>query len=77
MTLPVFTNKALEKMRELQISEIQVLDVFNNGTVEKWTNGKGCNSYKKYTGYEMGAAWFRDEKGVYRITTVWKRDNRR
>jgi hypothetical protein len=73
----IFTNNALTKMRTLQLSESHVLDAYNKGTVEKWTNGAGYNSVKKYNGYEIGVAWARDAKGVYRITSVWTRYNRR
>jgi hypothetical protein len=77
MTTPIFTNKALRKMSEYGLSEGTVLDAYNTGSVEKWSNGKGYNSVKKYPGYEIGVAYFSDIKGVYRITSVWKRTNRR
>ena len=77
MDSPVFTNKALVLIGQLGIAEALVLEVFNKGAIQKWTNGVGFNSVKKYTGYEIGVAWFRDQKGVYRITSVWKRENRR
>lgn len=73
----IFTNKALSKMASFGLSEAQVLDAYNKGVVEKWTNGAGYNSVKKYNGYEIGVAYLRDSKGVYRITSVWKRNNRR
>lgn len=77
MTGPIFTNKALGKMASYQLSESYVLDAFNKGVVEKWTNGKGFNSVKKYVGYEIGVAYFQDSQGKFRITSVWKRANRR
>lgn len=77
MTTPIFTNKALRKMAQFGLSEGYVLDAFNKGAVEKWTNGKGFNAVKKYQGYEIGVAYFIDNLGKYRITTVWKRTNRR
>lgn len=61
----------------LGLSESQVMDAYNKGAVEKWTNGVGYNSVRKYNGYEIGVAYFLDSKGVYRITSVWKRVNRR
>lgn len=76
MSSPIFTNKALTKIAEFQLTEVQALDAYNNGKVEKWTNGVGFNAVKVYHGYEIGVAYFRDEKGVYRITSAWKRDRR-
>lgn len=73
---PIITNKALQKMSAFGLSEAQLLDAFNSGSVEKWTNGKGWNSVKKYSDYEIGVAYFVDEKGIYRITSVWKRERR-
>lgn len=77
MSNTVFTNKALSKMKDFGLSESQVLDVFNTGSLERWTTGSGHNSIKKYNGYEIGVAWLQDEKGNYILTSVWKRDNRR
>jgi len=74
MSLPIITSKALRKMAEFRLSEGQVLDAYNKGTVEKWSMGGGYNSVKKYSGYEIGVAYFVDAKGVYRITSVWKRE---
>lgn len=34
-------------------------------------------SVRKYNGYEIGAVYFVDSKGVTRITSVWTRENRR
>lgn len=59
------------------LSEGAVLDAYNHGSVEKWTNGMGYNAVRKYNGYEIGVAYFVDRKGIYRITSVWKRENRR
>ncbi len=77
MAQPIFTNNALNKMKMLGLTEANVMDAYNKGTVEKWSNGVGYNSVRKYNGYEIGVAYARDERGVYRITSVWKRDNRR
>jgi hypothetical protein len=63
-------------MSEYGLSEGHVIDAYNNGTTEKWTNGVGYNAVKKYNGYEIGVAYFIDSKGVYRITSVWKRNRR-
>ena len=73
----IFTNKSLSKMASFGLSEVQVMDAYNKGTPEKWTNGAGYNSVRKYNGYEIGAAYFVDSKGVTRITSVWTRENRR
>ena len=73
----IFTNKALSKMASFGLSEGQVMDAYNKGTPEKWTNGAGYNSVRKYNGYEIGVAYLTDSKGVCRITSVWKRTNRR
>ena len=73
----IFTNKALSKIASFGLSESQALDAYNKGTPEKWTNGAGYNSVRKYNGYEIGVAYFTDSKGVCRITSVWMRNNRR
>lgn len=73
----IFTDQALSKMRDLAISEAVAIDTFNKGTPEKWSNGAGYNSVRKYNGYEIGVAYYRDSRGFYKITTVWKRVNRR
>ncbi len=77
MTNIIFTNKALTKIQSLGLSESVILDAFNKGVVEKWTNGSGFNSVKKYQGYEIGVAWTTDPQKKYIITSVWKRTNRR
>jgi hypothetical protein len=77
MASVIFTNKALAKMAGFGLSEGQVMDAYNKGTPEKWTNGAGYNSVRKYNGYEIGVAYFVDSKGITRITSVWTRENRR
>ena len=74
MTIPIFTNNALRKMSQWNLSENQVLDVFNTGSVEKWE--MGSKSIKKYNSYEIGITWIQDNRGTYKITSVWKRDRR-
>lgn len=64
-------------MKSFGLSESEVLDAFNKGSPEKWTNGAGYNSVRKYNGYEIGVGYFRDRNGVYKITSAWKRNNRR
>jgi len=64
-------------MSQLGLSEGAVMDAYKKGTPEKWTNGAGYNSVRKYNGYEIGVAYFTDSNGVTRITSVWKRNNRR
>ena len=76
MSATIFTDRARNKMASFGLSEAQVLDAFRNGIVEKWTNGKGFNVVKKYTGYEIGVAYFVDERGISKITSVWKRARR-
>lgn len=76
MTVPVITNKALNKMSEFGLSESEIIDTFNKGSVESWTKRYGYNSVKKYHNYEIGVAYFRDNRGVYKITSVWKRGRR-
>ena len=67
-------------MSQLGLSETQILDTFNTGAYEEWsiklTDAKGYNSVKKYSGYEIGVAYIQDKNGVYKITSVWKRERR-
>lgn len=76
MPSPIITNKALKKMSQYGLSESNVMEAFNKGSIEKWTNGRGFNTVRKYPGYEIGVAYFVDDKNVYRITSVWKRTRR-
>lgn len=73
MTYPTFTDHALAKMRSYGISETQVLDVFNHGTVEK--RGGESNAIKKYSNYEVGV-YYAFNSGKYIIISVWKRGRR-
>ena len=71
----IFTNKALEKMTKLSLSESLVMDVFNTGETEASKIG-GWNAVKKFSGQEIGVYFIRDERGVYKIVSVWKRERR-
>lgn len=74
MNEPIFSNKAIAKMSELRLSEEKVLYVFNKGSVENWKDNRGYFSVKKFTGYEIGVSYFKNENGKYIITSVWKRN---
>ncbi len=70
--VPLFTNKALRKMKYLGISEYSVNDVFFHGTVIKENM-----MARKYNGYEIGIVYDRDKRtGQYIIFSVWKRSRR-
>ena len=75
----IWTNNALEKLKELGLSEEYVLDAFKKGQVEK-TGGKGnygrWNAVKKYRGYEIGVNYDRRPDGRWVIISVWKRNRR-
>lgn len=71
----IFTNNALSKMRALGLSEAIILDVYNTGASEKSDIG-GFNAIKKFPGYEIGVYYIRDDRGIYKIVSVWKRDRR-
>ena len=71
----IFTNNALKKMKALGLSEALVLDVYNTGASEK-SNIGGFNAVKKFSGYEIGVYYDRDNRGVYKIISVWKRGRR-
>lgn len=74
MTLPFFPPKTIAKMRELGLSESQVLDVFNNGVYKTSDNGSKM-ALKKFNGYEIGCFYDQNGRtGEYIITAVWKRD---
>lgn len=71
----IFTNNALRKMGALGLSEAKVLDVFNTGATER-SNIGGYNAIKKFPGYEIGVYYDRDDRGVYKIISVWRRNRR-
>jgi hypothetical protein len=68
----LFTPKCIQQMKDWQLSEADVLDVFEHG------EGIGDNKLvRKYNGYEIGMYYFRDTKtGSCKATFVWKRDRR-
>ncbi|MBN1168405.1 hypothetical protein JXA63_00790 [Candidatus Woesebacteria bacterium] len=71
-----FSGKAIKKMEDSNLSEKKVLDAYKGGDEQKWSNGKGFNSVKKYPGYEIGVAYFKNDEGTSIITSVWKRKRR-
>ncbi len=68
----LFSPKCIQLMKDWQLSEQDVLDVFQHGEVI------GDNKLvRKYNGYEIGMYYVRDKKtGSYKATFVWKRDRR-
>ena len=67
-----FTNKAIEKMKQWNLSETDVADVFFHGEVIK----EHLMS-RKYNGYEIGIYYFKDKRtGLPIITSIWKRERR-
>ncbi len=71
----IVTNNALNKAAQFGLSEATIMDVFNKGETEKKPGGI-YNAIKKYNGYEVGVMYKQDERGVYVILSVWKRDRR-
>ena len=67
-----FTRKCIQQMKDWQLSENDIADVFRHGEVI------GDNKLvRKYNGYEIGMYYFRDKKsGSCKATFVWKRDRR-
>jgi hypothetical protein len=67
-----FSPKCMQLMKDWQLSEADVIDVFRNG------EGIGENKLvRKYNGYEIGMYYSRDKKTGNNIATfVWKRDRR-
>jgi hypothetical protein len=65
-----FTNNALSKMSQWNLSEADIKDVFFHGGVIV----KPQMIVKKYNGYEIGLYYFQDkETGRFVISSVWKR----
>jgi hypothetical protein len=71
----IWTNRVLEKMKTLGLTEAHVLDAFNTGEVEKSKIG-GFNAIKKYPGRELGVYYDRRTSGEYVIMSVWERKRR-
>ena len=68
----LFTNKAIAKMKAIQVTESDCQDVFYHGTVIK----ESMKS-RKYNGYEIGVVFGRDKKTrQYIIFSAWKRERR-
>ena len=67
-----FTRKCIQQMKDWQLSENDIADVFQHG--EKTREN---TMVRKYNGYEIGMYYFRDAKtGDSIVTSVWKRDRR-
>ncbi len=67
-----FTNKCLQQMRDWNLSEADVTDVFEHGQLRNENM-----LVRKYNGYEISMYYFRDKKtGNYIVTAVWKRERR-
>lgn len=68
-----YPTKTLVKMKQLGIKESDIFDVFTNGADINGKDGK----YKKYSGYELGLFYKRDNlTNEYHVTAVWKKDRR-
>ena len=67
-----FTRKCIQQMKDWQLSENDIADVFQHGEITR-----DNTMVRKYNGYEIGMYYFRDKKtGSYIATAVWKRDRR-
>lgn len=67
-----FTRKCLQRMKDAQLSEKDIADVFQHGELTSENM-----LIRKYNGYEIGMYYFRDKKtGNYIVTAVWKRERR-
>lgn len=79
MTKLYFPDKTLKTMKELELSEATIRDVFNNGEYRKTDTGKESVSRNYHTlRLEVGALFVKGEynRDEYRITYVWKRHRR-
>ncbi len=67
-----FTRKCLQRMKDEQLTERDIADVFHHGQL------RAENMLTRlYNGYEIGMSYFRDAKtGHYIVTAVWKRERR-
>ena len=67
-----FTKKCIQKMKDEQLSEKDITDVFQHGEI---TNENTMT--RQYNGYEIGMYYFRDKgSGNYIVSSVWKRERR-
>jgi hypothetical protein len=67
-----FTRKCMQQMKDWQLAEKDVADVFRHGEITKENT-----MVRKFNGYEIGMYYFRDAKtGNYIATSVWKRERR-
>jgi hypothetical protein len=67
-----FTRKCLQRMKDEQLSEADITDVFEHGQLRNENM-----LIREYNSYEIGMSYFRDAKtGNYIVTAVWKRDRR-
>ncbi len=71
----IFTNNALNKMRQLCLSEASVMEAFNNGNTERPSFG-GYNAIRKLPGREIGVHYDRNQTGEGVIISVWMRNRR-
>lgn len=61
-------------MAKYGLSEVQVGEAFNKGSIEQFKDG--YTSHRKYSGYEVGVYWDRKSSGHYIIISAWKRGRR-
>jgi hypothetical protein len=67
-----FTKKCMQQMKDWQLSEKNIADVFQHGELTRENT-----MVRRFNGYEIGMYYFRDQKtGNYIVTSVWKRESR-
>lgn len=71
----IFTNRALKKLKEHGLKESYAVDVINSGEWEDSDFGGNWNAVKKYSNYEVGVN-FSKEDGKIKVISVWKRNRR-
>lgn len=68
----IFTKSAIAKLKALQLTEADCLDVLWHGS-----KVKDAMRARKYNGYEIGIVFGRDKRtGQYIIFSAWKRERR-